>query len=145
MTITQFKYIVAVDNHRHFAKAAEACFVTQPTLSMQIQKLEEELDILIFDRSKHPIVPTPLGVRLIEQARKILHESAVLENMAKRIKGSYEGTLSLGVIPTVAPSLLPRFIPEFKSKFPNITLKIEELKTEGLPLTLRKAIPCLTA
>ena len=72
MTITQFKYIVAVDNHRHFAKAAEACFVTQPTLSMQIQKLEEELDILIFDRSKHPIVPTPLGVRLIDQARKIL-------------------------------------------------------------------------
>ena len=82
MTITQFKYIVAVDNHRHFAKAADACFVTQPTLSMQIQKLEEELDILIFDRSKHPIVPTPLGERLIEQARKILHESAVMENLA---------------------------------------------------------------
>ena len=132
MTITQFKYIVAVDNHRHFAKAAEACFVTQPTLSMQIQKLEEELDILIFDRSKHPIVPTPLGERLIEQARKILHESAVLESMAKRIKGSYEGTLSLGVIPTVAPSLLPRFIPEFKAKFPNIVLKVEELKNENI-------------
>ena len=138
MTITQFKYIVAVDNHRHFAKAAEACFVTQPTLSMQIQKLEEELDILIFDRSKHPIVPTPLGVRLIDQARKILHESAVMENMAKRIKGSYEGTLNLGVIPTVAPSLLPRFIPEFKSKFPDITLKIEELKTEDMIEALRK-------
>ena len=88
MTITQFRYIVAVDNHRHFAKAADACFVTQPTLTLQIQKLEEELAILIFDRSKHPIVPTPVGVRLIEQARKILQESAVVEKMAKRIKGS---------------------------------------------------------
>lgn len=138
MTITQFKYIVAVDNHRHFARAAEACFVTQPTLSMQLQKLEEELDILIFDRSKHPIVPTPLGERLIEQARKILHESAVMENMAKRIKGSYSGTLSLGVIPTVAPSLLPRFLPEFKAKFPDIILKVEELKTEDMIEALRK-------
>ena len=70
MTITQFRYIVAVDNHRHFARAAEACFVTQPTLSMQIQKLEEELDILIFDRSKQPIVPTPLGEKILEQARE---------------------------------------------------------------------------
>lgn len=98
MTITQFKYIVAVDNHRHFARAAEACFVTQPTLSMQIQKLEEELDILIFDRSKHPIVPTPLGEKLIDQARKVIYESDVLENMAKQIKGSFEGELNLAVI-----------------------------------------------
>ena len=75
MTITQFRYIVAVDNHRHFARAAEACFVTQPTLSMQIQKLEEELDILIFDRSKQPIVPTPLGEKILEQARKVFARS----------------------------------------------------------------------
>ena len=119
MTITQYKYIVAVDNHRHFARAAEACFVTQPTLSMQIHKLEEELDILVFDRSKHPIVPTPLGEKLLLQARKVIYESDVLQNMAKQIKGTFEGDLRLAVIPTVAPSLLPRFIPEF-TKLNNI-------------------------
>ena len=91
MTITQFRYIIAVDNHRHFARAAEACFVTQPTLSMQIQKLEEELDLLIFDRSKQPIVPTPLGEKILEQARKVLHEAAILEHMSKQIKGTFEG------------------------------------------------------
>lgn len=137
MTITQFKYIIAVDNHRHFARAAEACFVTQPTLSMQIHKLEEELDILIFDRSKQPIVPTPLGEKLIEQARKVVYETDVLENMAKQIKGSFEGTLSLAVIPSIAPSLLPRFIPEFTRKYPKILLKVEELKTEDMIEALR--------
>jgi len=137
MTITQFKYIVAVDNHRHFAKAAEACFVTQPTLSMQIQKLEEELDILIFDRSKHPIVPTPLGAKIVEQARKVIYEGDVLEHMAKQIKGSFEGELTLGVIPTIAPSLLPRFIPEFLNKYPGIKLNVQELKTEDMIEALR--------
>lgn len=137
MTITQFKYIIAVDNHRHFARAAEACFVTQPTLSMQIHKLEEELDILIFDRSKQPIVPTPLGEKLIEQARKVVYETDVLENMAKQIKGSFEGSLTLAVIPTIAPSLLPRFIPEFTRKYPKIHLKVEELKTEDMIEALR--------
>jgi LysR family hydrogen peroxide-inducible transcriptional activator len=137
MTITQFKYIVAVDNHRHFARAAEACFVTQPTLSMQIQKLEEELDILIFDRSKHPIVPTPLGEKLIYQARKVIYESDVLENMAKQIKGSFEGELNLSFIPTIASSLLPRFIPEFTKKYPKIRLRVEELKTEDMIEALR--------
>lgn len=137
MTITQLRYVVAVDNHRHFARAAEASFVTQPTLSMQIQKLEEELDILIFDRSKHPVVPTPLGTKLIEQARKVIYESEVLENMAKQIKGSFEGDLVVGVIPTVAPSLLSRFIPEFATKYPKINLRIEELKTEDMIEALR--------
>lgn len=137
MTITQFKYIIAVDNHRHFARAAEACFVTQPTLSMQIHKLEEELDILIFDRSKQPIVPTPLGEKLIEQARNVVYETDVLENMAKQIKGSFEGSLTLAVIPTIAPSLLPRFIPEFTRKYPKIHLKVEELKTEDMIEALR--------
>lgn len=137
MTITQLKYIIAVNNHRHFAKAAEASHVTQPTLSMQIQKLEDELGILIFDRSKHPIVPTPLGERIIEQARKILYESEVLEQMAKQIKGSFEGELSLAVIPTIAPSLLPRFVPEFTRKYPNLKLRIEELKTEDMIEALR--------
>ena len=138
MTITQLKYIVAVDNHRHFAKAAEACFVTQPTLSMQLQKLEEELDILIFDRSKHPIVPTPLGAKILDQARSVLYEAQVLEQMAKKIGGKFEGQLHLAVIPTVAPSLLPRFIPEFSQKYPDIKLTIEELKTEDMIEALRQ-------
>lgn len=138
MTITQFKYIVAVDNHRHFARAAEACFVTQPTLSMQIQKLEEELDILIFDRSKQPIVPTPLGEKIVDQARKVLQETAVLEHMSKQIKGSFEGDLRLAVIPTVATSLLPRFLVEFNRKFPKIKLYVEEMKTTDMIEALRK-------
>lgn len=138
MTITQLKYIVAVDNHRHFAKAAEACFVTQPTLSMQLQKLEEELDILIFDRSKHPIVPTPLGAKILDQARSVLYEAQVLEQMAKKIGGKFEGQLNLAVIPTVAPTLLPRFIPEFSQKYPDIKLTIEELKTEDMIEALRQ-------
>ncbi|MGB1619499.1 MAG: LysR family transcriptional regulator, partial [Schleiferiaceae bacterium] len=138
MTITQFRYIVAVDNHRHFARAAEACFVTQPTLSMQIQKLEEELDILIFDRSKQPIVPTPLGEKILEQARKVLQEAAVLEHMSKQIKGTFEGDLRLAVIPTIAPSLLPRFLVEFSQAFPKIKLFVEEMKTADMIEALRK-------
>ena len=138
MTITQFRYIVAVDNHRHFARAAEACFVTQPTLSMQIQKLEEELDILIFDRSKQPIVPTPLGTKILEQARKVLQETALLEHMSKQIKGTFEGELRLGVIPTIAGSLLPRFLVEFNRTYPKIKLFIEEMKTSDMIEALRK-------
>ena len=138
MTITQFRYIIAVDNHRHFARAAEACFVTQPTLSMQIQKLEEELDLLIFDRSKQPIVPTPLGEKILEQARKVLHEAAILEHMSKQIKGTFEGELRLAVIPTVAPSLLPRFLVEFNKAYPKIKLFVEEMKTSDMIAALRK-------
>ena len=138
MTITQFRYIIAVDNHRHFARAAEACFVTQPTLSMQIQKLEEELDLLIFDRSKQPIVPTPLGEKILEQARKVLHETAILEHMSKQIKGTFEGELRLAVIPTIAPSLLPRFLVEFNKAYPKIKLFVEEMKTSDMIAALRK-------
>lgn len=138
MTITQLQYIIAVDKHRHFAKAAEACHVTQPTLSMQIQKLENSLDILIFDRSKHPIIPTPLGERIIKQAKKVIFETGVLEQMAQQIKGNYEGELKLGIIPSVASSLLHRFIPAFVTKYPKIQLVIEELKTEDLIEALRK-------
>jgi LysR family hydrogen peroxide-inducible transcriptional activator len=138
LTITQFRYIIAVDNHRHFARAAEACFVTQPTLSMQIQKLEDELDLLIFDRSKQPIVPTPLGEKILEQARKVLHEASILEHMSKQIKGTFEGELRLAVIPTVAPSLLPRFLVEFNKAYPKIKLFVEEMKTADMIEALRK-------
>ncbi len=138
MTITQFRYIIAVDNHRHFARAAATCFVTQPTLSMQIQKLEDELGLQIFDRSKQPIVPTPLGEKIIEQARKVLHETAILKHMTKQIKGTFEGELRLAVIPTVAPSLLPRFLVEFNKAYPKIKLFVEEMKTSNMIEALRK-------
>jgi LysR family hydrogen peroxide-inducible transcriptional activator len=131
-TLIQLKYIVAVDTYRHFAIAAEHCFVTQPTLSMQISKMEKELDVLIFDRSKHPVEPTETGVRIIEQARVILRESDRLDELVKARKGQKSGVFWLGIIPTVLPSLVPRFLRAFTRKYPEIHLRIEELQTEQI-------------
>jgi LysR family hydrogen peroxide-inducible transcriptional activator len=132
VTLIQLKYIVAVDTYRHFATAAEHCFVTQPTLSMQIAKLEKELDLLIFDRSKHPVAPTPAGARILEQARTILRETERLEELVKQSKGQKSGVFWLGIIPTVSPSLVPRFLRAFTHKYPEIHLRIEELQTEQI-------------
>jgi LysR family hydrogen peroxide-inducible transcriptional activator len=129
MTITQLEYIVAVDNFRHFAEAAEYCFVTQPTLSMQIIKLENELGVKIFDRSKHPVVPTDVGEQIIVQARKILNESQVISQIVADKKGVLQGELRLGIIPTLAPYLLPLFIQDFIKKYPQIKLIISDLTT----------------
>ncbi len=131
-TLTQLKYIVAVDTYRHFAIAAEHCFVTQPTLSMQISKMEKELNVLIFDRSKHPVEPTETGVRIIEQARIILSESDRLDELVRARKGQKSGVFWLGIIPTVLPSLVPRFLRAFTRKYPEIHLRIEELQTEQI-------------
>src|SRR6185369_953746 len=106
MTITQLEYIVAVDTYRSFVLAAEKCFVTQPTLSMQVQKLEEELGVKIFDRSKQPVVPTEVGVEIIEQARRILSEKNVINELVQTKKGILTGELRIGIIPTLAPYLL---------------------------------------
>src|SRR5215207_6038380 len=130
MTLTQLEYIVAVDNARHFAHAAEQCFVTQPTLSMQIQKLEEELDVKIFDRSKQPVVPTQAGEAIIAQARKIMAECTAIQEVVQVQKGIIQGRLALGIIPTLAPYLLPLFISSFTKKYPNIRLTVNELTTE---------------
>ncbi|MCR9153793.1 MAG: LysR substrate-binding domain-containing protein [Bacteroidetes bacterium] len=130
MTLTQLSYLIAVDNHRHFARAAEACFVTQPTLSMQIQKLEEELGVLLFDRSKHPVRPTTIGEKLIGQARTILHEAERMNQILQESKNVLEGPFKLGIIPTVTPSLVPRFLSKFTAKFPKIQLQVIELTTE---------------
>jgi LysR family hydrogen peroxide-inducible transcriptional activator len=111
MTFTQLEYIVAVDTYRHFAEAASHCFVTQPTLSMQIQKLEEELGVKIFDRSKQPVLPTEGGSAILEHARKILAEKNALHEMIESKKGIINGELRIGIIPTLAPYLLPLFIP----------------------------------
>ncbi len=132
MTLIQLKYVVAVDTYRHFATAADHCFVTQPTLSMQISKLEKELDILIFDRSKHPVEPTELGKQLLTQARVALQEAERIEELVKSSKGQVAGEFRLGIIPTVSPALLPRFLKKITTEFPDIHLRIEELQTEQI-------------
>ena len=132
MTLVQLYYIVAVDNFRHFAKAAENCFVTQPTLSMQIHKLEEELGVLIFDRSKQPIIPTDIGFKIIRQARVILQESERLQGIIDDETGAFTGTLKIGIIPTVAPYLLPLFLKSFVQKYPKIELVIDEITTDEI-------------
>ena len=116
MTLIQLEYIVAVDTYRHFATAASQCFVTQPTLSMQIHKLEQELGVKIFDRSKQPVLPTQSGVEIIEQARKVLAERDALTDIINIRKGILTGTLRIGIIPTIAPYLLPLFVPGFTKK-----------------------------
>lgn len=138
MTFIQLEYIVAVDTSRHFAQAAAKCFVTQPTLSMQIQKLEEELGIKIFDRSKQPVLPTSSGAEIIEQARKILSERDVLTENIDAKKGIVNGELKVGVIPTIAPYLLPLCVPYFTKKFPHVKLIVNELTTDLIVSRLRE-------
>jgi len=138
ITLTQLEYIVAVDTYRHFGKAAEACFITQPTLSMQIKKLEEDLELIIFDRSKQPLIPTDIGQRLIEQARLVLKESNELYNIVKEHKNIVSGTLRIGIIPTLAPYLLPVFIGKYKKKYPNIFIKVIENTTDKIVELLHK-------
>ena len=138
MTFTQLEYIIAVDNTRHFARAAAQCFVTQPTLSMQIQKLEEELEIKIFDRAYQPVVTTDAGKEIIAQARKILAERHAIEDIIQLQKGVLHGQLSIGIIPTLAPYLLPLFINAFTKKYPNIKLVVSELTTRDIIAALKE-------
>lgn len=130
MTITQLEYIIAVDTHRHFARAAEHCFVTQPTLSMQIHKLEEELGVTIFDRSRKPLQPTDIGIQILQQARVVVSEEKRIEEIIQTHKGEIAGDFKLAVIPTVASSLLPRFLKCFLNDYPKVNLQIEELQTK---------------
>ncbi|WP_026450172.1 LysR family transcriptional regulator [Aequorivita capsosiphonis] len=132
MTITQLKYVLAVAEHQNFTKAAEKTFVTQPTLSMQIQKLEDELDILIFDRSKKPIELTEVGKKIVEQARNIVNESERMQDVVDQEKGFIGGTFKLGIIPTIMPTLLPMFLKNFSNRYPKVQLKIEELNTDEI-------------
>jgi LysR family hydrogen peroxide-inducible transcriptional activator len=130
MTITQLEYIIAVDTYRHFSVAAEQCFITQPTLSMQIQKLEEDLGIKIFDRSKQPVIPTEIGEEIIKQARVIIHEVKMMHQSVKDRKGLVAGELRIGIIPTLAPYLLPLFLQSFLDKYPDIKIRVKEMTTE---------------
>lgn len=137
MTLTQLEYAVAVDSYRHFAKAAAACFVTQPTLSMQLHKLEQELGIKIFDRSKQPVVTTAAGAEVIAHAKRIIEERDNLNDFLQLKKGILAGELKVGIIPTLAPYLLPLFIPAFTKKYPHVKLIINELVTDTVISRLR--------
>lgn len=130
MTLTQLEYIVALDTWRHFVLASEKCFVTQPTLSMQIQKLEEELGVKIFDRSKQPVIPTEIGTSLIAQARVILREAERMRQIISEQKDSMTGEIRVGIIPTLAPYLLPLLYKHMRDKYPQINLIIKETITE---------------
>ncbi len=132
MTITQLYYVLAVAEQQNFTKAAEKCFVTQPTLSMQIQKLEDQLNILIFDRSKKPIELTEVGKKIVHQARNIVNEADRIKDIVDQQKGFIGGEFKLGIIPTVMPTLLPMFLKSFIKKYPKVKLKIEELTTEEI-------------
>ena len=138
ITLTQLEYIVAIDEYRHFATAAETCFVTQPTLSMQIKKLEDELGVIIFDRSRQPVVPTDLGAKLIEQARMTLSATQRIKEIIQEEQQEVEGTLKIGIIPTLAPYLLPVFIGPYIRKYPAVKVEVEELVSEEIIRRLKR-------
>lgn len=129
---------MALDDHRHFVHAAEACFVTQPTLTLQIQKLEEELGIQLFDRQRKPLQPTPTGAAVIEKARILLRESRQLTALAKNALGSLEGEFRVGIIPTLSPYLLPLFLPSFTRQYPRTRLHLQEMQTADIVSALRR-------
>lgn len=132
-SLTQLGYVMAVHKAGHFARAAEQCGVTQPTLSMQIQKFEEDLGVIIFDRSKKPILLTTVGERLIEQIQLILFEAKKLDDMVRSgADGQIRGDLVVGVIPTVAPYVLPRLLPILEKSYPEMKLRILELQTRRI-------------
>lgn len=139
MNLQQLEYIVALDKHRHFQRAAESCGVSQPTLSALIQKLEEELDLILFDRKSHPIATTDSGRAVIDQARVVLYNIAQLKEMTLKEKEMSTGTIRIGVIPTVAPYILPRLFKQMQQMFPQIELRAFELRTSVIIEQLRKA------
>ena len=138
MTLTQLEYIVALDTHRHFVLASEKCFVTQPTLSMQVQKQEEELGVKIFDRTKQPVMPTAMGERIIAQARLVLREAGRIQQLIDEEKDVMTGELRVGIIPTLAPYLLPPLFKRMREKYPQLNLIIRETITEEIVQELKQ-------
>ena len=132
MTLTQLEYILAVDEFRHFNKAAKSCHVTQPTLSMQIQKLEDQLGVVIFDRSKTPIIPTMEGEKVLKQAKRVLREARAMDQVIASSKEELEGTFKVAVIPTLSAYMIPTFLGPFLEAHPKVHLEIEEAKTEDI-------------
>jgi LysR family transcriptional regulator, hydrogen peroxide-inducible genes activator len=137
MTLIQLEYIVALDTHRHFVLASEKCFVTQPTLSMQIQKLEEELGVKIFDRTKQPVIPTEIGASIIAQARVVLREAMAVRQLIAEQKDTMTGEIRIGIIPTLAPYLLPSLFKNIREKYPQVNLVVKEIITEEVVRELK--------
>jgi LysR family hydrogen peroxide-inducible transcriptional activator len=137
MTLTELKYIVAVARERHFGKAAEACFVSQPTLSLAVKKLEEELDVKLFERSANEVAVTPLGLEIVRQAQSVLAQAATIKDIAKRGKDPLDGPLTLGVIYTIGPYLLPDLVGQMIKRNPQMPLILQENFTVKLLEMLR--------
>jgi LysR family hydrogen peroxide-inducible transcriptional activator len=138
VTLIQLEYITVLDTYRHFALAAEKCFVTQPTLSMQIKKLEDQLGVIVFDRTKQPVKPTEQGLQIIEQARIVLQEAQKIDLIVSELKQQVAGDLRIGLIPTISPYLLPLFAGKLKDAYPSINLRVEEAVTERIEEMLLK-------
>jgi LysR family hydrogen peroxide-inducible transcriptional activator len=137
MNLQQLEYVIAVDKYRHFQKAAESCFITQATLSAMIKKLEEELDAVIFDRSKFPVQTTVAGVVIIEQAKIIMSEAYKMKEIVHDANHVVSGELRLAIIPTLAPYLLPLFLDKMIRKYPDLHIHISELTTEEIRKKLK--------
>jgi len=138
MTITQLKYIVAVNNYKSFVKASEKLFITQPTLSMQIKKLEEELGVLLFDRTKMPVIPTEIGQKIIEQAEIVISETKRIHDIIDDESNEISGKFRLAIIPTIAPYLLPKFVKAFIENNKDLELTIDELQTDQIINGIKK-------
>lgn len=138
MTLQQLEYILAVERFRHFGRAAEHCNVTQPTLSAMIQKLEEELEVKIFDRGRTPIMPTSVGESVLGQARETLAQAARIRDIIGEEKQSVKGIFRVGILPTIAPYLLPRFFPAMTKKYPELDMRVMEMKTHEIKKALNE-------
>src|SRR6187549_2153639 len=136
MTLTELRYIVALAQEQHFGRAAERCHVSQPTLSIAVKKLEEELGVL-FERGKQKILPTPLGEKIVAMAAKVLEQAAAIKDVADADKDQLQGPISLGTLPTIGPYLLPQFIPLLQETAPSLSLYVEEGTQAALAAQLR--------
>ena len=136
MTLQQLEYIMAVARHGHFGRAADACNVTQPTLSAMIGKLEEEIGAKLFDRNRQPICPTSVGERVISQAREVLAQADAIKDIVLEEKQSLGGIFRIGILPTIAPYLLPRFFPQLMKKYPSLDIRVKEMKTHEIKAAL---------
>ena len=136
MTLQQLEYILAVARHGHFGRAADACNVTQPTLSAMIGKLEEEIGAKLFDRNRQPICPTPVGEKIVLRAREVLSQAESIKDIVKEEQQSLGGTFRLGILPTIAPYLLPRFFPQLMKKYPDLDIRVREMKTHQIKSAL---------
>lgn len=137
MTLQQLEYIVALYRYKHFARAAESCHVTQPTLSSMIQKLEAELGVEIFNRKTQPITPTPVGRQVIEEGWKVLVRARRIKDMVEEEKHSLSGEFRIGILPTIAPYLLPRFFPQLLNSHSDLDIRMHEMKTDDIKKALR--------